>query len=195
MPSAPSAPTAPAVADVLGPPPKAPHVPDVEDVLGPPPRPPRIGGRGHVLGKVGGLGHAPRAPRVGRSVQSADNRQQAQRPQRIVIEDRRAAPPVPTRERTLQEEYAPVEPEVTPQAGRPIQRAARNAGLIRDRINGLRHPQAAEHPAEHPAEDDETPTNEPRPANVQAHHEETRRQIREAMERLRGHGPQEEAQP
>lgn len=174
----PSAPTLPAVADVLGPPPKAPHAPDVEGVLGPPPRAPHIGGRGHAFSRVAGLRRPPSPPRVGHSVQSQQSKAQAQAPQKIVIEDKRPAPPVPTRKKTLQEEYAPVEPEVTPQAGRPIQRAARNAGMIRDKINALGHHH----------DESEEPSAEPRPANVQAHHDETRRQVREAMERLRGNG-------
>ncbi len=194
MPSAPTPPTLPAVSDVLGPPPKAPHAPhapDVEDVLGPPPHAPHIGRHGKALALTQRLhSRPPSPPRLGRRVESQQSKAQANlpQPQKIVIEQKGPPPPpVPTRKKTLQEEYASDEPEVSQFAGRPIARKARAAAQVADKINPLRHQSAADE-----ARDEEQPSSEPRPANAQAHHDETRRQVREARERLRGNG---EAQP
>jgi len=168
--------------------PRAPDAPDVEGVLGPPPHAPHIGGRGKGLHLAGRLRSPAPPPRLARKRPPAPAPAQAPaRPQKIVIEQK--GPPAEAKPKTLQEEYAPVEPEINKHAGKPIQRAVRNAALVRDQINasGLRR--------ERTADDETTPSAEPRPANVEAHHQETSRQVREQMELLRRPPPQSEAQP
>src|SRR6185437_5837026 len=174
--------------EALGDVPKAPAAPDPADFPGVP-HAPSLGKRGRALSLVGGMRrpHAPAGPRIGESHHDvrAGSRSKTivKPPKKSIVEQAALAKAVfggrkekkkkiaePTE---MQEEYAPEEPDVSKFAGKPVHRAVRNASAIADKINPLRRQQR-----EDDAQDTmDAPSSEPRPASVQAHHDETRRQI------------------